>query len=76
MNSIGKQIENLITSNVPKSLDLMLPVNQDQELKSLLERILEEERENTQRLKAIRMQLYELESKRSMDYYDYYNHKK
>lgn len=76
MNSIGKQIENLITSNVPKNLDLMLPVNQDQELKSLLERILEEERENTKRLKAIRMQLYELENKRNKDYYDYYNHKK
>ena len=72
MNSIGKQIENLITSNVPKNLDLMLPVNQDQELKSLLERILEEERENTKRLKAIRMELYRIENKRSIDYYDYY----
>lgn len=76
MNKLKSQIEQLIEDNTPKHIDLMLPVNQDQELKSLLERILEEERENTQRLKVIRMQLYELESKRSMDYYDYYNHKK
>ena len=72
MKSIGKQIENLIIDNVPKNLDLMLPVSQDQELKSLLERILEEERENTRRLKAIRMELYRIENKRSIDYYDYY----
>ena len=64
MKSIGKQIENLIIDNVPKNLDLMLPVSQDQELKSLLERILEEERENTKRLKAIRMDLYRMENKK------------
>ena len=72
MKSIGKQIENLIIDNVPKNLDLMLPVSQDQELKSLLERILEEERENTKTLKAIRIELYRIENKRSIDYYDYY----
>lgn len=72
MNKLKSQIEQLIEENTPKHIDLMIPVNQDQELKSLLERILEEERENAQRLKAIRMQLYELESKRSMDYYNYY----
>ena len=76
MNTIGKQIEDLIIDNVPKSLDLMLPVSQDTELKSLLERILAEVRENAQKLKAIRMQLYGLENKRNKDYYDYYNHKK
>ena len=76
MNTIGKQIESLIIDNVPKSLDLMLPVSQDAELKSLLERILAEVRENAQKLRAIRIQLYELENKRNKDYYDYYNHKK
>ena len=76
MNTIGKQIENLIIDNVPKNFDLMLPVSKDTELKSLLERILAEVRENAQKLRAIRMQLYELENKRNKDYYDYYNYKK
>lgn len=41
MKSLEQQFRELIISNVPKNIDLMLPVNQDAELKALLAQILE-----------------------------------
>ncbi len=41
MKSLEQQFRELIISNVPKNIDLMLPVNQDAELRTLLTQILE-----------------------------------
>ena len=41
MKSLEQQFKELIISNVPKNIDIALPVNQDTELKALLAQILE-----------------------------------
>lgn len=41
MKELSKQIENLIVSNVPQSIDLAIPVHSDNELKSLLNQLIE-----------------------------------
>lgn len=53
MNTLKSQIEDLIKSNVPKNIDLAIPVGQDLELKTMLEKILELEKDNNARLKKL-----------------------
>ena len=41
MDTLEKQLRNLILDNVPKNLDLALPLNKDYELQTILIQILE-----------------------------------
>lgn len=36
MKGLEQQLKNLIISNVPQNIDLMLPINEDAELKTIL----------------------------------------
>lgn len=39
MKGLEQQLKNLIISNVPQNIDLMLPINEDVELKTILMQI-------------------------------------
>lgn len=80
MNTIAKQIEDLINSNVPKNIDLRIPVSKDNELQEMLKQILEKVNENNLRLKNIEKRQFllsvEIEKVGKKDYYDFYNYEK
>lgn len=75
MNTIGKQITDLINNNVPKNIDLVIPVNQDTELKEILQQLINKVEENNKEIQAVRRQLYVLETKWGdsfgKDWYDF-----
>jgi len=60
MNSLKKQLENLIISNVPKNIDLRLPVSEDTELKAILNDILSIVKDTNKNVKSCYIRLYEL----------------
>lgn len=63
MKSLEKQIEDLIISNVPQNINLAIPVGQDIELKSILEKLIEKVNENSKQIEAVRRDIYGLETK-------------
>jgi len=63
MKSLEKQFEELIISNVPKNINLALPVGQDIELKSILENLVEKVNENSKQIEAVRRDIFALETK-------------
>ena len=63
MKSLEKQFEELIISNVPKNINLALPVGQDIELKSILENLVVKVNENSKQIEAVRRDIFALETK-------------
>lgn len=63
MKSLEKQFEELIISNVPKNINLALPVGQDLELKNILNQLVEKVNENSKQIEAVRRDIYGLETK-------------
>lgn len=62
MNSLEKQLKDLIISNVPKNIDLMLPVKEDTELKAILNDILSIVKDTNKNVRSCYIRLYELTS--------------
>ena len=60
MDSLKKQLENLIISNVPKNIDLMLPVSEDTELKAILNDILSIVKDTNKKVEACYIKIYQL----------------
>lgn len=57
MKSLEQQFRELIISNVPKNIDLMLPVSQDTELKTLLTQIYELTKATNEQIRATNRQV-------------------
>lgn len=60
MNSLEKQLKDLIISNVPKNIDLMLPVSEDTELKAILNDILSIVKDTNKKVEACYIKIYQL----------------
>ena len=60
MNSLEKQLKDLIISNVPKNIDVMLPVSEDTELKSILNDILSIVKDTNSKVEACYIKIYQL----------------
>lgn len=63
MKSLEKQIEDFIISNVPQNINLAIPIGQDIELKSILEKLVEKVNENNKKIDAVRRDIFGLETK-------------
>lgn len=74
MKSLEKQFEELIISNVPKNINLALPVGQDIELKNILNQLVAKVNENNRQIEAVRRDIYGLERevRRKKDNYKTY----
>ena len=60
MDTLEKQLRNLILDNVPKNLDLALPLNKDYELQTILIQILELLQDINHRTQRIESKLFKI----------------
>ena len=60
MDSLEKQLKDLIISNVPKNIDLMLQVSEDTELKAILNDILSIVKDTNKKVEACYIKIYQL----------------
>lgn len=73
MKDLEQQLKNLIITNVPQSVDLMLPINENAELKTILLQIYTMVKETNEKSKAtntiISKLLHETEQSRIENWY-------
>ena len=73
MKDLEQQLKNLIITNVPQSIDLMLPINENAELKTILLQIYSMVKETNEKIKATNMiiskLLHETEQSRIENWY-------
>ena len=73
MKDLEQQLKNLIITNAPKSIDLMLPINENAELKTILLQIYSMLKETNEKTKVtnmiIRKLLHETEQSRIENWY-------
>lgn len=73
MKDLEQQLKNLVISNVPKNIDLMLPINENAELKTILLQIYSMVKETNEKSKATNMiiskLLHETEQSRIENWY-------
>ena len=73
MKGLEQQLKNLIISNVPKNVDLMIPLNEDAELKTILLQIYAMVKDTNEKVNATNMimnrLLHETEQSRIENWY-------
>lgn len=73
MKGLEQQLKNLIISNVPQNIDLMLPINEDAELKTILLQIYAMVKDTNEKVKATNIimsrLLHETEQSRVENWY-------
>lgn len=60
MNKLENQFRNLILDNIPKNLDLALPLNKDYELQTVLAQILELLKDTNYRVQTLESKLFRI----------------
>ena len=60
MDKLENQFRNLILDNIPKNLDLALPLNKDYELQTVLAQILELLRDTNYRVQTLESKLFRI----------------
>ena len=60
MDKLENQFRNLILDNIPKNLDLALPLNKDYELQTVLAQILELLKDTNYRIQTLESKLFRL----------------
>ena len=60
MDKLENQFRNLILDNIPKNLDLALPLNKDYELQTVLAQILELLRDTNYRIQTLEGKLFRI----------------
>jgi hypothetical protein len=60
MDKLENQFRNLILDNIPKNLDLALPLNKDHELQTVLAQILELLKDTNYRIQTLESKLFRL----------------
>lgn len=73
MKDIEQQLKNLIITNAPKSIDLMLPINENAELKTILMQIYSMVKDTNEKVNTTNMTisklLHETEQSRIENWY-------
>lgn len=60
MDKLENQFRNLILDNIPKNLDLALPLNKDYELQTVLAQILELLKDTNYRVQTLESKLFRI----------------
>jgi len=60
MDKLENQFRNLILDNIPKNLDLALPLNNDYELQTVLAQILELLKDTNYRIQTLESKLFRI----------------
>ena len=60
MDKLENQFRNLILDNIPKNLDLALPLNKDYELQTVLAQILELLKDTNYRIQTLESKLFRI----------------